>query len=355
VLAAVTHLQPSVLAAMVGRQLPLFALLLPFYVTAVYAGRRSIRALWPLLLVSGGVFAFTQFLSSNFINYALTDILSSLASLLASVWFLQRWRPGADPRFALPATAIASPQTRAAGWCAWAPWAIVSATVVLWAGFRIFGIGDMQVAWPGLNDAVAITLYRGRAYSAIWDFEPLSTGTAIFVAALATAALLKVGARALLACAVRSWCQIRFAIVTVTLMLALAYVMNYSGMNYTLGLGVSSAGLLFVALAPFLGWMAVVLSGSDTSGNALFGNLQVVAANQLQLNPVLFAATNSSGGVMGKMISPENIVTGSAVVDIHGQEGAVFARTFPHSLILTAALAAVVAIQQFVLPQVIPH
>jgi lactate permease len=159
----------------------------------------------------------------------------------------------------------------------------------------------------------------------------------------------------LLECAARSWHQIRFAILTVTFMVGLAYVMNYSGMNYTLGLGVSSVGLLFVALAPFLGWIAVVLSGSDTSGNALFGNLQVAAAYQLQLNPVLFAATNSSGGVMGKMISPENIATGSAVVDVHGQEGAVFARTFPHSLILTAALAAVVAIEQFVLPQIIPR
>jgi lactate permease len=355
VLAAVTHLPASTLAAMVGRQLPFFALLLPSYVTAVYAGPRSLRALWPLLLVSGGVFALTQFLCSNFINYPLTDILSSLASLLASVWLLQRWKPGADPRFALTGAAVASSQTRTARWRAWAPWAIVSATVILWTAFSASAIGDTPIAWPGLHNAVTITLYRSQVYPAVWDFQPLSTGTAILVAALATALVVRVRARALLACAVQSWRQVRLAILTVTFMVALAYVMNYSGMNYTLGLGVSSVGMLFVVLAPFLGWIAVVLSGSDTSGNALFGNLQAVAANQLHLNPVLFAATNSSGGVMGKMISPQNIATGSSVVDVHGQEGAVFARTFPHSLILTAALAALVAVQQFLVPQVIPH
>jgi lactate permease len=355
VLAAVTHLPAAKLAAMVGRQLPIFALLLPSYVTAVYAGPRSLRALWPLLLVSGGVFALTQFVCSNFINYPLTDILASLVSLLASVWLLQRWKPAADPRFALTSTAVAPSQTRTARWCAWAPWAVVSATVVLWTTFRVSAIGDTPIAWPGLHDAVAITLYRSQVYAAIWDFQPLSTGTAILVAALATALLVKVRVPALLECVVQSWRQVRLAILTVTCMVALAYVMNYSGMNYTLGLGVSSAGMLFVVLAPFLGWIAVVLSGSDTSGNALFGNLQVVAANQLGLNPVLFAATNSSGGVMGKMISPQNIVTGSSVVDLHGREGAVFARTFPHSLILTAALAAVVAVQQFLVPWVIPH
>ena len=126
--------------------------------------------------------------------------------------------------------------------------------------------------------------------------------------------------------------------------------MNYSGMAYTLGLGVASVGHLFVILSPFLGWVAVALSGSDTSGNALFGNLQVVAAKQLNLNPVLFAATNSSGGVMGKMISPQNIATGVSVTDLRGQEGVVFARTFWHSVILTLILGVLVALQQYVFP-----
>ena len=139
------------------------------------------------------------------------------------------------------------------------------------------------------------------------------------------------------------------------LIVGLAYLMNYSGLTYTLGLGVASVGLLFVVLSPFLGWVAVLLSGSDTSGNALFGNLQVVAANQLHLDPVLFAATNSSGGVMGKMISPQNIATGVAVTALKGQEGRVFQRTFPHSIALTLLLGILVAIQQFAIPWIIPH
>jgi len=143
--------------------------------------------------------------------------------------------------------------------------------------------------------------------------------------------------------------------VTVCLIIGLAYLMNYSGMAYTLGLGASSVGHLFVILSPFLGWVAVALSGSDTSGNALFGNLQVVAAKQLDLNPVLFAATNSSGGVMGKMISPQNIATGVSVTDLRGHEGIVFARTFWHSVILTLILGVLVALQQYVFPGIIPR
>src|SRR6516164_2842653 len=131
--------------------------------------------------------------------------------------------------------------------------------------------------------------------------------------------------------------------------------MNYSGTAYTLGLGASSVGLFFVLLSPFLGWLAVFLSGSDTSGNALFGNLQVVAAKQLDLNPVLFAASNSSGGVMGKMISPQNITTGVSVTKLHGHEGDVFARTFPHSIILTLVLGLLIAAQQYIFPWMIPH
>ena len=151
-----------------------------------------------------------------------------------------------------------------------------------------------------------------------------------------------------------TWRQARIAILTVALIVGLAYLMNYSGMNYTLGLGVASAGILFPMVSAFLGWVAVFLSGSDTSGNALFGNLQVVAANQLGLNPVLIAATNSSGGVMGKMISPQNIATGISVTNLKGQEGLVVARTFKHSIILTLLLGVLVVLQQYVFRWMIP-
>ena len=144
------------------------------------------------------------------------------------------------------------------------------------------------------------------------------------------------------------------AVVTVMLIIAVAYLMNYSGLAYTLGAGVASTGKAFVMLSPFLGWIAVMLSGSDTSGNALFGNLQVVAARQLNLNPILFAAANSSGGVMGKMISPQNIATGVSVVGMVGQEGKVFAKTFIHSVVLTFLLGLLVAAQQYLIPWIIP-
>jgi lactate permease len=148
--------------------------------------------------------------------------------------------------------------------------------------------------------------------------------------------------------------QVRLPALTTTLIIGLAYLMNYSGMTYTLGVGAASAGAIFPLLSAFLGWLAVALSGSDTSGNALFGNLQVVAARQLDLNPVLMAATNSSGGVFGKMISPQNISTGTSTTELKGREGDVFARTFKHSVILAFLLGLLVLLQQYVFPWMIP-
>jgi lactate permease len=153
---------------------------------------------------------------------------------------------------------------------------------------------------------------------------------------------------------VDTWVQVRLATLTVTLIVGLAYLMNYSGLAYTLGMGVASVGPMFPLLSAFLGWLAVFLSGSDTSGNALFGNLQVIAAQQLNMNPILLAATNSSGGVMGKMISPQNISTGCATSALKGQEGVVFARTFIHSIVLTLLLGLLVMLQQYLWTWMIP-
>src|SRR5262249_22827950 len=148
--------------------------------------------------------------------------------------------------------------------------------------------------------------------------------------------------------------QVWLPVLTTMLIVGLAYLMNYSGIAYTLGVGIASAGFWFPLVSAFLGWLAVFLSGSDTSGNALFGNLQVVAARQLDLNPVLMAATNASGGVMGKMISPQNISTGAATTEFKGREGEILARTLPHSIVLTLFLGVVVMLQQYVFPWIIP-
>ena len=399
VLAAVTHLPDATLGAMIGRQLPIVALVVPFYVIAILGGRRSLAALWPVLLVAGGSMAVTQFAVSNFADYRLADVLSSLTSLIVTVLFLRRWHPAPDPKFAMrtdlnanlgeprPPANVPAPKVVAvsapgpelanlkiaavkapavdvavvkggalhvAEWQGWIPWLLVSGVVIVWTYLKIFSIGDLKIPWPGLNDAVFITLY-GQPYAAVWDFQPLATGTAILFAAIVTALVVGVDARGFVRCVKQTLEQVWLAVITVALIIGLAYLMNYSGMAYTLGKGVASLGLLFPLASVSLGWVAGFLSGSDTSANALFGNLQVVAANQLGLNPILFAATNASGGVMGKMISPQNITTGVSVTDLKGKEGVVFARTFVHSIVLTVLLSILVAVEQYLIPGVIPR
>lgn len=360
VLGAVTSLPAPTLGAMVGRQLPFFALLLPFYVVGVYSGVRSIAKLWPGLLVSGASFALAQFVTSNFLSYQLTDVLSSLTSLVVTIAFLKVWKPEPDPRFAisLPGTnprmgpAVGAAHARV-GYGGWLPWLVVSVIVIVWVNASVASIGDVKVKWPDLHNAIYMTLYH-KSYAAIWDFQPLGTGTAILLAAIVTAVWSRVSVADFFGCVASTWRQTRIAIATVAMIVGLAYLLNYSGMSYTLGLGVASTGALFPLVSATLGWIAVFLSGSDTSGNALFGNLQVVAARQLGFDPVLMAATNSSGGVMGKMISPQNLATGVSTTDLKGQEGVVFARTFWHSVILTLLLGVLVFLQQHVFTWMIP-
>jgi lactate permease len=356
VLAAVTGLPAQALGAMIGRQLPFMAVFLPFYVMAMYGGWRSVRALWPVVSVAGLTFGLAQFAASNYLDYTLTDVLAALGSLFATVLFLQFWKPARDPQFEIarsPRAAVGQAPAIAA-WQGWIPWVVISGTVILWTYLKIARFGQMGVHWPWLDKLVAITLYNDKPYAAVWDFQPLGTGTAILVAAFITAVLVGLPLRETIRCVGRTVAQIWVAVVTVMLVVGLAYVMNYAGIAYTLGLAVASSGHAFILLSPFLGWIAVFLSGSDTSGNALFGNLQVVAARQLHLNPLLFAATNSSGGVLAKMISPQNIATGVSVTDLKGQEGVVLARTFKHSVIMTLILVLIVIVQQYLVPGIIP-
>jgi lactate permease len=356
VLAAVTGLPAHELGQMVGRQLPIMAAMLPFYVMALYGGWRSIRSLWPVLAVAGLSFGLAQFGASNYLDYTLTDVFAALASLAVTLLFLQVWRPAPDPEFAIHKSAeTANPAFKdVPAWQGWMPWLVVTAVVIAWTYFKVAAMGQHAIPWPGLDKAVSITLYKDKPYAAVWSFQPLATGTAILLAAVIVALLVRISVADFIECAVRTIRQIWQAVMTVMFIVALAYVMNYSGLAYSIGLAVASTGHWFVLFSPFLGWIAVFLSGSDTSGNALFGNLQVVAARQLNLNPLLFAATNSSGGVLGKMISPQNIATGVSVTNLKGQEGAVLARTFIHSIILTLVLVVIVIVQQYVVPGIIP-
>lgn len=353
VLGAVTHLPSEALGQMVGRQLPFFALLLPFYVISVYAGFRGMLRVWPVLLVAGASFSLTQFVTANFINYSLTDVLSSLVSLILTILFLRVWKPAPDPNFEIKVDRSKEVRNHVSNSQGWYPWIIVSVVVILWTIMKVFTIGEVKVPWPGLDKAVFITLYN-TPYGAIWDFQPLATGTAILVAAIITAFIVRLKPSDFFGAIADTWVQTRIAILTVATIVGLAFLMNYAGLTYTLGLAVASVGALFPLVSAFLGWVAVFLSGSDTSGNALFGNLQVVAAKQLNLNPILMAATNSSGGVMGKMISPQNISTGVATTDLKGKEGHVFAKTFKHSILMTVLLGILVYLQQNVFTWMIP-
>jgi lactate permease len=356
VLAAVTGLPAHELGQMVGRQLPIMAAMLPFYVMALYGGWRSIRSLWPVLAVAGLSFGLAQFGASNYLDYTLTDVFAALASLAVTLLFLQVWRPAPDPEFAIHKSAeTVNPAFKdVPAWQGWMPWLVVTAVVIAWTYFKVAAMGQHAIPWPGLDKAVSITLYKDKPYAAVWTFQPLATGTAILLAAVIVALFVRISVAQFIECAVRTIRQIWQAVMTVMFIVALAYVMNYSGLAYSIGLAVASTGHWFVLFSPFLGWIAVFLSGSDTSGNALFGNLQVVAARQLNLNPLLFAATNSSGGVLGKMISPQNIATGVSVTNLKGQEGAVLARTFVHSIVLTLVLVLIVIVQQYVVPGIIP-
>ena len=361
-LAGVTGYDAGVLGAMVGRQLPVFALLLPFYVMAMFGGLKSIRELWPVLLVAGGAFAIGQFVSSNglylglnFMSYQLTDVVSAGSSLVATVMFLKVWQPKANAEYALvvPPEDPNSPHRHVAPWQGWAPWLIMIAVVGVWTHYAVAALLRQRIEWPGLHNQVYITLYE-RPYAAVWNWEPFATGTAILVTAIVTALVCSLSVSKFIEAVKTAWGQILLPSVTVTAIIGMAFLANYSGLTYTLGLGVAQSGALFPLLSAFLGWLAVFLSGSDASGNALFGNLQVVAAKQLNFDPVLMAATNSSGGTFAKMISPQNIATGVAVSDLKGQEASIFRRTFIHSIVFTVLLGILVFLTQHVWPWMIP-
>ena len=205
VLGAVTGLPAPVLGAMVGRQLPFVALILPFYVMALYGGVRSLRALWPVLLVAGGSFALSQFVTSNFINYALTDVFSSLGSLIVTLLFLQVWKPKPDAEFAVRGQAdLVHARSDVGPWQGWVPWLIVTVVVILWTTFNIAAIGQKAIPWPGLDKAIAITLYNDKPYAAVWTFQPLATGTAILLSAIVTAAVVGLGVADFLRCVLKT-------------------------------------------------------------------------------------------------------------------------------------------------------
>jgi len=353
-LAGVTGLPLGQLSTMVGRQVPFLSLVLPMYLVWVVDRGRGLRRAWPAALVCGASFALAQFAVSNLWGPSAADVAASTFSIAALVLFLRVW----SPRETSPdVSAIAIPQSPALSprqsFAAWFPWIVLSLVIVMWSSVDLVRLGQRILAIPALHNAVLITLYQ-KPYAALYAFQPLGVGTAVLVTTILTAVFLRARPRIVLLSGAKAARQLRVPGTTVVLIVALAYLYNYSGMAFTLGAAVAHAGAVFPLLSAYLGWAACFLSGSDTASNLLFGNLQVAAAHQLHLSPVLLAATNSTGAVSGKMISPQNIAIGVTTVGLVGQEGKVLRSTFGHSILLAALLGSIALIQAYWLTGMIP-
>ena len=359
-LAGVTGLDLAKLSAMAGRQVPILSLLLPAYLIVVVSGTKGLRRNWPIALVTGLSFALTQFLVSNFWGPYIADVLASSISICATVLFLKIWSPGIpefkpaeSAQLAAPVESPGAPLTAKESFSAWLPWVMLSAVVVLWSWFRLLPLAQSILPIPALHNGVLITLYQ-KPYAALYTFQPLGPGTAVLVATIITALCLRVPGSTFFHAGLKTLRQLRIPGLTVITVVALAYLYNYSGMAYTLGAAVARVGPSFPIFSGFLGWIACFLSGSDTASNLLFGNLQVAAAHQLHLSPVLLAVTNSSGAVAGKMVSPQNIAVGVTTVGLIGQEGKVLRSAFWHSILLAAVVSLIALTQAYWLTWMVP-
>ena len=370
-LAAVTGLPMASLSAAVGRLCPLVAVVVPAYLIAVQDGWRATLAIWPAALVCGGTFAFAQFVVSNTIGPHLADILSALLTMAALVALLQVWRPaiiaGARPgaSAANPVTppAMGRPDSPRDIIRAWMPYLLLVVIVIVWgagASQRLLNHATVTLPIPMLHLAVMRTapvVLTDSPYAAVFALNWLSTaGTACVVAALTAAVLTGIRGRRLLKVAGRTARRVALPELTIALVVAVAFIMNYAGATATLGLAAASTGRLFPFFGAYLGWLGVFLTGSDTSSNALFGPLQVVSAQSLQLNPILMAAVNTCGGVMGKMVSIQSIAVAAAATGMSAaDEAALFRLTLKHSLLLTALVGAIACLYAYVVPHWIPR
>ena len=357
-LAGVTGLNLMKLSAMVGRQLPFLSLILPAYLVWVVAGGKGLKRAWPIALAGGASFALAQFACSNYWGPYAADIVAAMFSTVCVIGLLKVWRP-APLSMAAGAASGGNPHPPEAGltlgqsFAAWAPWVLLAAVMGAWSYFHLFTVGQKTLLIPHLHNAVFITLYQ-KPYAAAFSFQPLAAGTGGLVAMLLTALVFRASPRVVAESGMRTLRQLRMPGLTVGLIVALAYLYNYSGMAYTLGAFLAGMGKLFPLVSGFLGWIACFLSGSDTAANLLFGNLQVAAAHQIGVSPILMAATNTSGAVMGKMISPQNVAVGVTTVGLVGREGEVVRSTLGHSLLLALLLSLIAFAQAYWLGWMVP-
>ncbi|MDZ5448501.1 MULTISPECIES: L-lactate permease [Labrys] len=370
-LASVTGLDPYVLGAMVGRQLPLFSLIVPFWVIGAFAGWRGMIGVWPAILVTGISFAVPQFLISNYINPWIVDIGASLISMACLILFLKVWQPKElwlspalrtnDPSadLARPRTdADRKPLTQAQLWGALLPWILVCIFMLVWGTGAFKTWANAIFSWnyqvPDLHNQinkVAPVVAKPTPETAVFAFTYLSfTGTGMLLAAIVSGLLMGFSPAKLIAEYGRTIKVCSISLITISAMLAIGTLTRLSGVDATLGLAFAATGVFYPFFGTLLGWLGVALTGSDTSSNVLFGNLQKITSQQLGLSPVLMAAANSSGGVMGKMIDAQSIVVASTATNWYGHEGTILRYVFIHSIVLACLVGLFVTLQAYVYP-----
>ncbi|MBC9249411.1 L-lactate permease [Pseudomonas alcaligenes] len=380
----VTGIDAMKIGAMAGRQLPLLSIIVPFWLVAMMDGWKGIKETWPAALVAGGSFAVTQYFTSNFIGPELPDITSALVSLVCLTLFLKVWSPSRASESAVlgvsaggaailggtPGKRSATPSPYSFGQIlkAWSPFLILTVLVTLWTlkSFKaLFAAGGAMYATvfnfaiPHLDQLViksAPIVATATAMPAVFKLDPIAaTGTAIFFAALISMLILRISLRSGLGIFRDTLIELKWPILSIGMVLAFAFVTNYSGMSSTLALVLAGTGALFPFFSPFLGWLGVFLTGSDTSSNALFSSLQATTAHQIGVNDTLLVAANTSGGVTGKMISPQSIAVACAATGMVGKESDLFRFTLKHSLIFAAFVGLITLAQAYVFTGMLVH
>ncbi len=369
-LASVTGLDPYVLGAMVGRQLPFFSLIVPFWLIWAFAGFRGMIEIWPAILVCGVSFAVPQFLISNYINPWIVDVGASLISMACLIGFLEIWQP--KKLWLSPAlrshddSAATMPPPRAVGpepstrqvWLGLMPWIIVCVVLLVWGTGWFKALVNPIFSWnydvPGLDkmiNKVAPVVAQPTPERATFAFTYLSfTGTGMLIAAIVSGFLMGFSPAKLMVEYGKTIRVCAYSLITISAMLAIGTLTRLSGVDATLGLAFATTGILYPFFGTLLGWLGVALTGSDTASNVLFGNLQKITSEQLGLNPILMSAANSSGGVMGKMIDAQSIVVASTATNWFGHEGSILRFVFWHSIALACLVGVLVMLQAYVPP-----
>src|SRR3989440_8410399 len=370
-LASVTRLDPYILGAMVGRQLPFFSLIVPFWLIWAFAGWRGMKDVWPAILVTGVSFAIPQFVISNYINPWIVDIGASLISMGCLILFWKVWQPrelwlspalrGRDESAATmvpPRPMDKTPLTQAELWTALLPWIIVCIVMLIWGSGAFKSWANSIFTWnypvPELHNMinkVPPVAAKPTPEGAVFGFTYLSfTGTGMLIAAIISGFLMGFSPLRLVTEYGRTIRLCAISLITISAMLAIGTLTRLSGVDATLGLAFAATGVLYPFFGTLLGWLGVALTGSDTASNVLFGNLQKITSEQLGLSSVLMAAANSSGGVMGKMIDAQSIVVASTATNWYGHEGTILRFVFKHSIALACLVGLFVMLQAYVYP-----